>query len=50
MEKKPVTDGHGTDDFIELTKLWFTGPVRLIHFVNDLTPATAQQALKTLGV
>lgn len=57
---KLVTDGYGTDDFIEITKLWFKGqppvklngegPVRLVHFVDDVTPAAAQQALETLGV
>lgn len=58
--KKLITDGYGTDDFIEVTKLWFRGqappaftgegPVRLIHLVDDLTPAAVQQALETLGV
>jgi enoyl-CoA hydratase/carnithine racemase len=57
---KMVTDGYGTDDFIEITKLWFKGqppvkldgkgPVRPVHFVDDQTQAAVDQALKTLGV
>jgi methylglutaconyl-CoA hydratase len=60
LVNKFVTDGYGTDDFIEITKLWFKGqppvqlngegPVRPVHFVDDMTQAAVQQALKTLGV
>jgi methylglutaconyl-CoA hydratase len=58
--KKLVTDGYGTDDFIEVTKLWFRGqppavfdgkgPVRLIQFIDDVNPAAVERALEVLGV
>jgi len=58
--KELLTACYGTEDFIEATKVWFRGqppvaftgegPVRLVHYVDDSTPAAVQQALKTLGV